>query len=108
MTSVSAAQAALNPPVAVQGQFDGIFHDTTAVAGGERRGGVRQLHAGKSLRSHSDITGHHHAPRASHSIAALITQHASQVKADGNGEVTCVLEVSMVGMGFALDPEREI
>lgn len=35
--------------MAVEGQFDGIFHDTTAVAGRERRGGVWQLHAGKSL-----------------------------------------------------------
>lgn len=35
--------------VAVEGEFDGVFHDATAVAGWERRGGVRQLHAGKSL-----------------------------------------------------------
>lgn len=35
--------------VAVEGEFDGVFHDATAVAGWERRGGVRELHAGKSL-----------------------------------------------------------
>lgn len=38
-----------NSLVAVEGQFDGIFHDATTVAGWERRGGVWQLHAGKSL-----------------------------------------------------------
>lgn len=36
--------------VAVEGQFNGIFHDATTVACWERRGGVWQLHAGKSLR----------------------------------------------------------
>lgn len=36
--------------MAVEGQFNGIFHDSTTVAGWERRGGVWQLHAGKSLR----------------------------------------------------------
>lgn len=39
-----------NSLVAVEGQFDGIFHDSTAVTGWQRWRGVGQLHAGKSLR----------------------------------------------------------
>lgn len=47
--------------MAVEGQFNGIFHNTTSVAGWERRGGIWQLHAGKSLREEtatSYITTH--------------------------------------------------
>lgn len=33
----------------VEGQFDGIFDDSTTVAGRKRRGSVGQLHAGESL-----------------------------------------------------------
>lgn len=49
-TAIGHCGAEWDSLVAVESQFDGVFHHATAVAGRERRGGVWQLHAGESLR----------------------------------------------------------
>ena len=86
--------------MAVESQFNGIFHHATAVAGRERRGGVWQLHAGKSLREETLVRNHN---------TLKINPFRYKIKPVVRKEdVTCVLEVSMVGMGLAFDPERGV
>lgn len=42
-------------PVAIEGQFDGIFHNTTTITSWERWRGIWEFHAGKPLTMDKEV-----------------------------------------------------